>query len=332
MPHQTAPEPATPKPAAPRRRGRPARRRRGGPARPNVVQRFFNRYPRTAAGLCAVALGYTTVLCSIHLAQAGRTVGSGYGLAVAAGLAFPVVLTAALILIWRARRKSGVLIFGVLGLGVLWFGCFIYASPAVYNHGFPLEVITSPVQAAALALTVMGAATVTLMTGLIIFRPPDAGSRGWRDPGPAGPRPGLITGLAGPRKNGWSVTWVCTGRVPAPIHAPSLSLRRTPPRPRPQICSPTGQSTRPPSSSWPSIPGRITTGRSLTSPAHQAASPPADVATSVHGRDAGRSADRRATAASRPWRDVPLGRGRCPRCRRPARARPGQACRLTRPG
>jgi hypothetical protein len=167
------------------------------------------------------------VLCSIHLAQAGRTVGSGYGLAVAAGLAFPVVLTAALILIWRARRKSGVLIFGVLGLGVLWFGCFIYASPAVYNHGFPLEVITSPVQAAALALTVMGAATVTLMTGLIIVRPPDTGFRGWRDPAPAGPQPGLITGLAGPRKNGWSVTWVCTGRVPAPVHAPSLSLAAT---------------------------------------------------------------------------------------------------------
>jgi hypothetical protein len=227
MPHQTAPEPATPKPAPPRRRGRPARRRRGRPARPNVVQRFFNRYPRSAAGLCAVALGYTTVLCSIHLAQAGRTVGSGYGLAVAAGLAFPVVLTAALILIWRARRKSGVLIFGVLGLGVLWFGCFIYASPAVYNHGFPLEVITSPVQAAALALTVMGAATVTLMTGLIIVRPPDTGFRGWRDPAPAGPQPGLITGLAGPRKNGWSVTWVCTGRVPAPVHAPSLSLAAT---------------------------------------------------------------------------------------------------------
>jgi hypothetical protein len=43
---------------------------------PNVVQRFFNRYPRSAAGLFAVALGYTTVLCSAHLAQAGRTVGA----------------------------------------------------------------------------------------------------------------------------------------------------------------------------------------------------------------------------------------------------------------
>jgi hypothetical protein len=69
-----------------------------------------------------VLLGYTTVLCSIHLAQAGRTVGSGYGLAVAAGLALPVVLIAALILIFRAGRKSGVLIFGVPGLGLLWFG------------------------------------------------------------------------------------------------------------------------------------------------------------------------------------------------------------------
>jgi hypothetical protein len=226
MPRKAAPDPASPGPAAPRRRGRPARRR-GGPARPNVVQRFFNRYPRSAAGLFAVLLGYTTVLCSIHLAQAGRTVGSGYGLAVAAGLAFPVVLIAALILIWWATRKSSALIFGIPGLGVLWFGCFIYASPAVYNHGFPLEVITSPVQAAALALTVTGAATLTLMTGLIIVRPPDTASRGWRDPAPGGPPPGLITGLAGPRKNGWSVTWVCAGRVPAPIHAPSLSLAAT---------------------------------------------------------------------------------------------------------
>jgi hypothetical protein len=192
-----------------------------------VVQRFSNRYPRSAAGLFAVLLGYTTVLCSIHLAQAGRTVGSGYGLAVAAGLAFPVVLIAALILIFRARRKSGVLIFGVFGLGVLWFGCFIYASPAVYNHGFPLEVMTSPAQAAALALTVMGAAMVTALTGLLIVRPPNTGSRGWRDPSPSGPRPGLITGLAGPRKNGWSVTWVSAGRTPAPIHAPSLSLAAT---------------------------------------------------------------------------------------------------------
>jgi hypothetical protein len=195
-------------------------------SRPNVVQRLFNRYPRSFAAVCAVLLGYTTVLFSIHLARAGRTAGPGYGLAVAAGLALPVVLLAGLILIWRASRKSGVLIFGILGLGVLWFGCFIYASPAVYNHGFPLEVITSPVQAAALALTVMGAATVTLMTGLIIVRPPDAASRGWRDAAP-GPQPGLITGLAGPRKNGWSVTWVCAGRVPAPIHALSLSLAAT---------------------------------------------------------------------------------------------------------
>jgi hypothetical protein len=196
-------------------------------SRPNVVQRFFNRYPRSAAGLFAVALGYTTVLCSVHLAQAGRTVGASYGLAVAAGLALPVVLLGALILIWRATRKSGGLIFGIVGLGVLWFGCFIYASPAVYNHGFPLEVITSPVQAAALALTVMGAATVTLMTGLIIVRPPDTAARGWRAPAPAGPPPGLITGLAGPRKNGWSVTWAGAGRVPAPVHAPSLSQAAT---------------------------------------------------------------------------------------------------------
>lgn len=86
MRRKAASEPATANRAAPRRPGWPARPawRRGGPARPNVVQRFFNRYPRSAAGLFAVALGYTTVLCSIHLAQAGRTVGSGYGLAVAA--------------------------------------------------------------------------------------------------------------------------------------------------------------------------------------------------------------------------------------------------------
>jgi hypothetical protein len=83
------------------------------------------------------------------------------------------------------------------------------------------------VQAAALALTVMGAATVTLLTGLIIVRPPDSGSRGWRAPAPAGPQPGLITGRAGPRKNGWSVTWVCAGRVPAPVHAPTLSQAAT---------------------------------------------------------------------------------------------------------
>jgi hypothetical protein len=196
-------------------------------SRPNVVQRFYNRHPRSAAALFTVLLGYTTVLCSIHLAQAGRTVGPGYGLAVAAGLALPVVLLAALILIFRARRKPGVLIYGVLGLGVLWFGCFIYASPAVYNHGFRLEVITSPAQAAALALTAMGAAVLTALAGLIIIRPPDTGSRGWRAPAPAGPPPGLITGLAGPRKNGWSVTWVSAGRTPAPIHAPSLSLAAT---------------------------------------------------------------------------------------------------------
>ena len=177
-------------------------------SRPNVVQRLFNRYPRSFAAVCAVLLGYTTALFSIHLA-------------------LPVVLLAALILIWRATRKSGVLVFGIPGLGVLWFGCFIYASPAVYNHGFPLEVITSPVQAAALALTVMGAATVTALAGLVIVWPPRASSRGWREVAPAGPRPGLITGLAGPRKNGWSVTWVSAGRVPAPIHAPSLSLAAT---------------------------------------------------------------------------------------------------------
>jgi hypothetical protein len=227
MPHQTAPEPATPKPAAPRRRRRRAQLRPGGPARPNVVQRLFNRYPRSFAAVCAVLLGCTTALFTIHLAQAGRTVGSWYGVAVAGGLLFPVALTVALILIWRVTRKSGVLIFGILGLGVLWFGCFIYAGPAVYNHGLPLEVITSPVQAAALALTAMGTATVTVLTGLIIFRPREAGSRGWRGPAPAGPLPGLITGLAGPRKNGWSVTWVGAGRVPAPVHAPSLSLAAT---------------------------------------------------------------------------------------------------------
>jgi hypothetical protein len=227
MPHQTAPEPATPKPAVARRRRRRARRRPGGPAKPNVVQRLFNRYPRSFAAVCAALLGYTTALFTIHLAQAGRTVGSGYGVAVAGGLLFPVLLTVALFLIWRATRKSGVLIFGILGLGVLWFGCFIYAGPAVYNHSFPLEVITSPVQAAALALTAMGTAALTLLTGLIIFRPREAGSRGWRDPAPAGPQPGLITGLAGPRKNGWSVTWVSAGRTPAPLHAPSLSLAAT---------------------------------------------------------------------------------------------------------
>jgi hypothetical protein len=189
-----------------------------------VVQRLFNRYPRSFAAVCAVLLGYTTALFSIHLAQAGRTAGPGYGPAVAAGLALPVVLLAALILIWRATRKSGVLIFGILGLGVLWFGCFIYASPAVYNHGFRLEVITSPVQTAALALTVMGVAAVTLLTGLIVVWPPRASARGWRDPAPAGPQPGVITGRAGPRKNGWSVTFAGAGRVPAPVHAPSLSL------------------------------------------------------------------------------------------------------------
>jgi hypothetical protein len=37
----------------------------------------------------------------------------------------------------------------------------------------------------------------------------------------------VITGLAGPRKNGWSVTWAGAGRVPAPVHAPSLSLAAT---------------------------------------------------------------------------------------------------------
>jgi hypothetical protein len=196
-------------------------------SRPNVVQRVFNRYPRSFAAVCAVLLGYATALFTIHLAQAGRTVGSGYGVAIAGGLLFPVLLTVALILVWRATRKPGVLIFGILGLGVLWFGCFIYASPAVYNHGFPLEVITTPVQAAALALTAMGTATVTLMTGLIVVRPPTASSRGWRDPAPTGPQPGLITGLAGPRKNGWSVTWAGAGRLPAPVHAPSLSLAAT---------------------------------------------------------------------------------------------------------
>ncbi|HEV3292874.1 MAG TPA: hypothetical protein VG123_28200, partial [Streptosporangiaceae bacterium] len=55
-------------------------------SRPNVVQRLFNRYPRSFAAVCAVLLGYTTVLFSIHLARAGRTAGPGYGLAVAAGL------------------------------------------------------------------------------------------------------------------------------------------------------------------------------------------------------------------------------------------------------
>jgi hypothetical protein len=203
------------------------RRKAASDSRPNAVQRLFNRYPRSFAAVCTALLGYTTALFSIHLAQAGRTAGSSYGLAVAAGLVLPMVLLAALILIWRATRKPGVLIFGILGLGVLWFGCFIYASPAVYNHGFPLEVITSPVQAAALALTAGGVATVTLMTGLIIVRPPDTASRGWRAPAPAGPPPGLITGRAGPRKNGWSVTWAGAGRVPAPVHAPSLSLAAT---------------------------------------------------------------------------------------------------------
>ena len=214
------PQPAAPDHPAPRRRRRPAQPRRG---RPNWLQRFFDRHPRFTAGAAALVLGYGTVLCSIRLAQAGRTVTSGYGVAVAAGLALPLALIAAVILIWRARRRSGVLVYGSLGLAALWFGCFIYAGPAVYNHNFPLEVITSPAQTAALAVTTMGWAALTALTGLIIVRPPDSGSRGWRDAPPPGPEPGLITGLAGPRKGGWSVTWVCAGRAPDRIHAPSLS-------------------------------------------------------------------------------------------------------------
>jgi hypothetical protein len=170
--------------------------------------------------VCAVVLGYGTVLCTIRLGQADTTVRSGYSLAVAIGLTCPLALLALVLRFWR---RSAALIWGLIGLSGLWFICLVESGPAVFaDAGYRPHVITSALQAGALALTIPGWAVLTALAGLVVFRPPDPGSRGWRDPGP-GPEPGLITGLAGPRNGGWSVTWVCAGRVPDRIHAPTLS-------------------------------------------------------------------------------------------------------------
>jgi hypothetical protein len=189
----------------------------GGPPR---LQRFFERHPRSAAAVCSIGLGYGAARCTIALWHAGSTVGSGYGLAVTIGLICPLAILG---LVLCFRRHGGVLRWGLLGLCGLWFICLIESGPAVFGQaGFRPQVITSPVQAGALALITPGWAVLTVLAGLIVFRPPDSSSRGWQDPG-TGTQHGLITGLAGPRKSGWSVTWVCDGPAPDRIHAPSLS-------------------------------------------------------------------------------------------------------------
>jgi hypothetical protein len=189
----------------------------GGPPR---LQQYFERHLRPTAAVCSIALGYGAVRCVIALWHAGSTVSSGYGLAVAIGLVGPLALAALILRFWR--HTSG-LIWGILALSGLWFICLVESGPAVFAPaGFRPQVITSPVQAGALALITPGWLALTLLAGVVVFRPPGPGSRGWRT-APSGPQPGLITGLAGPRKGGWSVSWVCAGRAPDRIHAPSLS-------------------------------------------------------------------------------------------------------------
>ena len=204
------------------------------PLRTGRLDRWSRRHPLIVLAVGVAVLGWMVFWEIERIAAARHTVAYGWTTGLAAGVTASLALAALLIAVLRMNKRTPGKGLGAVAVAVLTlvitvsvvFAFLATAPPTVNVKGVPY-IVTTGIAVAGMAYAATFAAmclSLTAWAAIRVVRIRLAGGQaGGHVKVSEGAHRDLLTGLIGPCRSGWDVSWIGDGRLPRRLVAATLT-------------------------------------------------------------------------------------------------------------